>query len=218
MASHLLGAYYAPSSSVYFRIRNSSGLWLDFADSTFKAWASATTPYIAATASALSGGTNEFFYQATIDLDDLNSGPDSESFVVEACESASPALTDDPIAEAHEIAVQAGGLIGGDEILAMFDGAFTTTAGTTFRGVAWLEVNGQRSVLSAGSCTVTVREQGAGADLFSMTAAAVNAAGRFDLSQTSPGFNDDRVYVAEVAITTGSKTYTTAHSLQIQAT
>lgn len=217
MASHLLGAYYAPSSSVYFRIRNSAGLWFDFDDSTFKAWASATTPYVAGTASALQGGTGEYIYTATIDLDDLNSGPVAETFVVEACDNASPALTDDLIAEAQEIEVQGGNLAGAADVVCMFDGAFTTTAGVALRALAWLEVSGQFSPLASGSCSVTIREQGAGADLFSFTAAAVNAEGAFDLSQSSPGFTDDRVYAATVSITTGGKTYKSRHSLQVQA-
>lgn len=217
MASQVFEVYAAPSLPVYLRVRNSAGQWLDFNDGTFKAWASATTPYVSATASALRGGTSEYVYQATIDLDDLNTTETPVTFAVEACSNASPSLTDDLIAEADEIIVQGGDMIAGEAVVCQFDGAFTTTEGTVFRGIAWVERGGQFIPLASGSCSVAVREQGAGVDLFSMTASAVNADGAFDLSKTSPGFTDDRVYAVTVSITSGGKTYVSRHSLQVQA-
>lgn len=217
MATDVLEAYAEPSADIYFRIRNAAGLWFDFDDDTFKAWASATTPYIVATESALHGGTAEHCYRASLDLALVNSTPDPVLVTVEACDNATPALADDRIAEPAELLIQSGRLAGGDELVAMCDGGFTSSAGTEYRMLAWLEQNGQKLALAAGSCSITIREHGAGADLFTITDAAPNAAGVFELTKSSPGFTDDRVYAAHVTITVNSIAYTTTHGLQVQS-
>lgn len=95
--------------------------------------------------------------------------------------------------------------------------AVTSSAGTEVRYSAWLERNGQAvtSYAASASCTVTVRENGSGSDLFSITDSAVNAQGIFELTQATPGFTSDRLYVASAAITEGGNVFTTRHPTPI---
>jgi hypothetical protein len=204
-------------ADLYLRVFNEAGLWLDFDDDEFKAWASATTPYLAMTEDALLGGTNRTNYAATIDLATLNETPEPQRFYLQCCDNGTPALADDPVTETIEIVVQAGEVAGSDDLVCMVDGCFTSTAGTEMKLLAWLEKNGQKVTLTTASCTVTVREHGAGANLFSVTDAAPNAAGIFELTQASPGFTDDREYLVTVAITVNTIVYTTTHGLQVQS-
>lgn len=217
MATRRIYAQAEAGADLYLRVMNAAGDWLDFDDDAFKSWSSATTPYVAMTEDDDAGGTSRKSYYADLDLAALNPTPEPLRFYLQACDNASPALTDDPVSETNEIVVQSGEIAGADEILCVTDACFTSTAGTEIRFLAWLEKNGQKVVLSAGSCTVTVREHGAGSDLFSVTDSAPNAAGVFELTQASPGFTDDRIYLATVAITVNSITYTTAHAVQVQS-
>jgi hypothetical protein len=82
-----------------------------------------------------------------------------------------------------------------------FGAALTSTAGVEVRGCAYLERDGNVVVLPSGSCTVAFREHGAGADLFSVTDSAPNAQGIFEVTQATPGFTSDRLYLVTATIT-----------------
>lgn len=217
MSTKTVYAQAETGADLYLRVFNEAGEWLDFDDDTFKAWASATTPYLAMTEDALLGGTTRTNYAATIDLATLNATPEPQRFYLQCCDNATPALADDPVTETIEVVVQAGEVAGSDQIVCMVDGCFTSTAGTVMNLLAWLEKNGQKVTLTEGECTVAVREHGAGSDLFSVTDAAPNAAGIFELTQNSPGFTDDQEYLVTVTITVDSVVYTTTHGLQVQS-
>jgi len=92
--------------------------------------------------------------------------------------------------------------------------ANTTSEGLEVRLTAWLENDGQYVPLTVASIEVAVREHGAGADLFVLTSSTVTN-GRFELSQSSPGFTDDRLYTATVTITVGAASYVSVHTFPV---
>lgn len=93
--------------------------------------------------------------------------------------------------------------------------AFTTSAGVEVRFSVWLEVDGAREVLLSGDCTLSVRENGSGTDLFTLTSSSPTDQGIFELTKTTPGFTADRVYVATITIDDGVDTFETSHELQV---
>lgn len=89
-----------------------------------------------------------------------------------------------------------------DAVVAAVEGAYrcrveaavTSAAGTELRILAWLELGGEVVALPSGTCSIVVREHGSGANLFTVTDNAPNAQGIFELTQSTPGFTDDRLY------------------------
>lgn len=202
---------YASGSNVYIRLWNDSHEVFDFNDNTFKAIGSATTPHRLCTYNS-----SEKLYRTNTAIDwevVWNKGSPYRVTVL-AYDNATPASSDVAITVPNQLIVQFG-QIGEKEIVCGLDAVFTSTAGTELRLLSWLERGGQTIPLAAGSCTVTVREHGAGVDLFTVTDAAPNAAGHFELTQSSPGFTADRVYRALVVIAENSTTWTTTHTLPV---
>ena len=110
------------------------------------------------------------------------------------------ALATDAVTEIQSGLATSAEVTAGDVVVCRYGAAFTSSAGTTLRASAWLERNGQIVVLPSGSCTLAFRENAAGSDLFTMTDAAPNAQGIFEMSQASPGFTSDRLQIATVTI------------------
>ena len=104
------------------------------------------------------------------------------------------------------------------ETVCKIGAAFTSTAGTEVRCSAWLERNGQivTTYAASASCTVTFREHGSGTDLFSVTDSAVNAQGIFEVTQASPAFTSDRLYIASAAITEGGNVFTSRQPVPVR--
>jgi hypothetical protein len=202
---------YPSGSDIYIRLWNDSHQVFDFNDSTFKAIASATTPYLECTYSA-----SEQIYRtdSTIDWGDVWNKGTPLNVTVFAYDNATPDDADVPVTEATQVTVQFGEL-GAADLICGFDACFTSTAGTEVRMLSWLERAGQTIVLASGSCAITVREHGAGGDLFTASDAAPNADGVFEVTQATPGFTPDRVYAVTVAITENGVTWTTTHTVPV---
>ena len=97
-----------------------------------------------------------------------------------------------------------------------FGCAFTTTAGVELRFSAWLVENGVPVVLADGDCTIAVRENGAGVDLFSVSSSSPTDQGIFEITKTSPGFTSGRLYVATITIDDGvNDPWVTRHDLPV---
>ena len=216
MSTAVLKHVNSASLNVYFRVFNDSGQVFDFSDNTFKAIGSATTPQVAATERTEMDGTGRSGYTASINLTNINPYPLAKRYTFAAYDNGTPAATDAAISDHTEFVVQAGE-VGELPITCMLDGAFTSSAGTALRLLAWLERGGQRISLAAGSISIAVREHGAGSDLFTGTAASPTASGDFEVTVASPGFTDDRVYRAVVAITVNTVTFTTEHGMPVQS-
>lgn len=90
--------------------------------------------------------------------------------------------------------------------------AFTSTAGTTLRIIGLVSQYDRRYDVygadNTATCALAVREHGAGADLFTITATTVNANGTFELSKSSPGFTADRLYRYTATVVISGQTYT----------
>ena len=108
--------------------------------------------------------------------------------------------TDSLEAARNNVGTAGAGLTATDVMECRLGFAFTSSAGTEARFIAWLQNNGQKVVLPSGTCAIAIREEGAGSDLFSASAAAPEADGTFAIEQASPGFTADRIYKATVTI------------------
>lgn len=105
-------------------------------------------------------------------------------------------------------------------VVCQLEAAMTSSAGSAVRFVAWLEKGGQfvdlDTVDNSANCTIAVREHGAGSDLFTaLTATEPDSEGRFELSQSSPGFTDDRLYICTVTIEENGNTWISTHVLPV---
>lgn len=207
---------YTAGADIYFRLFNAAGQVFDFSDNTFKALSAATTPYFVATEKADMGGTTQSGYVANIDLADVHNTGAVGRFVLKAYDNDTPADTDDPISDPLPITVQFGEL-GEGELLCQFELNVKSTEGLAAQLSVWLERNGKKididTVDPSCSCSVTVREHGSGANLF--TAAGVVGDlqnDRFEFEQATPGFTDDRQYDVTVSITENGNTHSTTHS------
>eukprot|EP00913_Durusdinium_trenchii_P028459 g26687.t1 len=126
-----------------------SGQVLDFNDNTFKAIASATTPYLTATERTGMGGTRTS-YQADLDLSEVNNTPTLAEYVVMAFDNASPADTDNPVGNPLAIQVRFAEEINGNSFVEVHtEVSVKSTSGTTAQVTAWLEHNGQKIDLDA---------------------------------------------------------------------
>lgn len=101
---------------------------------------------------------------------------------------------------ATEIATAVASAVSTAQTRCRVEAAMTSSAGSEVRMLAWLERNGERVVLPSGTCSIEVREHGSGSALFTATDSAPNARGVFELTQSSPGFTNDRLYAATVTI------------------
>lgn len=219
MATEVLQTTDAAGNNVYFAIWNTSGNVFDFNDNTFKALGSATTPYVAATENTGQGGVSESGYRASVNLSNINSTLTVAAYIAEAYRrlGGSPVLTTDVLLAREEMRVSNGTLtIDGSsgQVVCECDISVRTTAGVDADLVAWLERDGQRVVLAAGSCSITVTEKDSGVDQWTVTDAAPNADGVFEMSKNLPAFTSDRIYIVKVSITENGTTWVTYHSFK----
>lgn len=145
---------YTASATVFFRLFNSSGQAFDFDDNTFKALASCTTPYVAATERADMGGTSKSCYQASINLANVNDTGAIGRYTLKAYEQAggSPADSDAAISGGLALTVQFGEL-GEREVVAQAEISVKSTAGSTCQVSAWLEWGGEKVGISTNGGT-----------------------------------------------------------------
>lgn len=202
---------------LYLRISNEAGQWFDFDDDTFKAWASATTPYAMMTEEPLLGGTTRVKYVATVDLGALNDTPEPQRFRAEVCNNSSPALADDRVSERVEWVVQAGEMAGSDPVMVFGGAHFTSSAGEEVVFEFWLEKDGKTIPLATAELTVTFREANTDIDLFAETVSTPNAAGRLSGSKEDPAFVADKAYVCKAEIEVNGVTYRTDHWLPVHS-
>jgi len=212
MASYTFAQDYTASKNCYAAIYNAAGDVFDFSDNTFKAIASATTPFATMTEQTSGGGSGQSTYAVTVNLALLNKTLETVRYGITFYErlGGSPApLTDTAWLYRTSFSVQAAE-IGEDELGVEVATAFTSTAGTTLRGILTITRNGKPlnvyTLDSTATCTVTAREHGAGSDLFTSSAATVSSTGDFQFSQSSPGYTTDRVYQHTVAVTCAGTT------------
>lgn len=184
-------------ADIYFRIYNSDGEVFDFDDDTFKALGSATTPYIVATEQPDADGTGRSDYAAEIDTALISDGSIPAEFRIKYFDNATPAAGDLAIGgttfRIPELAT---------EIYECHaEGALLTTAGNEIRITAWLTYNGQTLPVTSGTCSIAIREHSASSDLLVLNSASPDVLGRFEFTQSNPGFTDDRLYMARITIT-----------------
>jgi hypothetical protein len=217
MSTKTVYAQAETGADLYLRVFNEAGEWLDFDDDTFKAWASATEPYVAMTEDALLGGTTRTNYAATIDLATLNATPEPQRFYLQCCDNGTPALADDPVTETIEIVVQAGDVAGSDPVMVFGGAHFTTSAGEEVVFEFWLEKDGKTIPLATAELTVTFREANTDIDLFAETVSTPNAAGRLSGSKEDPAFVADKAYVCKAEIEVNGVPYRTDHWLPVHS-
>ena len=214
MASYPWNIDYTETKNVYAVVTNAAGNVLDFNDNTFKALGSATTPTVALAEQTGGGGSGKSNYYYALDLSRVNKTLDTARFWItfydRAGGSAAP-LTDLAINYRAPFTVQAAE-IGEDELGIEFLPVFTTTAGTTMRALVTVTRNGKPvniySLDTAATCTITAREHGAGSDLYTTSATTVGANGYFTVTQSTPGYTDDRGYQHTIAIACAGATTT----------
>lgn len=210
MASSTLICDHPSGADAYARLFNPSGQWFDFADNTFKTSGTGTTPYRAATYDS-----TEKVYRLNSAINWANVWNKGSPLDVTVLwyDNATPATADDPITDAIVIPIQFGN-IGCGEVVCECDISVQTTEGLDADLVCWLECDGQRIVLAAGSCTITLSEKGTGVDQWNVTDSSPNADGVFEMTKNLPAFNSDRIYVAKVAIVENGTTWTTYHTFK----
>jgi len=212
MASYTFAQDYTASKNCYAVIYNAAGNVFDFADNTFKAIASATTPFATMTEQTSGGGTGQSTYAVTVNLALLNKTLETVRYGITFYERAggSPApLTDTAWLYRTAFSVQAAE-IGEDELGVEVATALNTTAGEVLYGILTITRNGKPvdiyTLDSTATCTVTPRESTAGSDLWTSSAATVSGNGDFRFSKTTPGYTTDRVYQHTVAVTCAGTT------------
>lgn len=199
MGTENLNVQYTATKQVYFSIWNNAGQILDFNDKTFKAVGSATTPGLAATEYTGPGGSSSF-YGAALNLADVQKGGAVGQYWIAAYErvGGSPAPATDTVIGTPQLLEVQFAAKGAGHLHLEVAGAFLTTAGLEVRFIGSLHRNGERVPLETLAATATlalaVREQGAGADLYTIAATTVNGVGAFELTKTTPGYTADRVY------------------------
>lgn len=200
MSTEQIAFQHDPGATLYAAIFDSTGQVFDWNDNTFKAVASATTPGIALIERAAAGGGSKSLYTGSFNRATVNNtatvGQYSLTIFSQAGGSPAP-VTDAAVSSPAAFEIRFGEP-GGLQVRHQIDGCFTTTAGTLIRLMVQLLYDGQRVALETvdptATCALAVREHGAGADLFTISATTVNAAGIFELSKTNPGYTADRLY------------------------
>lgn len=216
MASETFSFEHTAAANIYFRIFNMSGQVFDFNDNTFKSLAAATTPYVTATEKADMGGTGRSGYVATINLTNVNNTGAANRYELKAYDNAAPADGDNPVSDALPFTVKFGKL-GERPWAVQFEVNVKSTAGSTAQLSVWLEYDGEKididTVDATCSGNISMREHGAGADLFSKALAVGDLTlDVFQVEQASPNFVDDREYNCVVSVTENGTTHTTEHS------
>ncbi len=204
----------AAGSSRYFRIFDSAGLVFDFNDNTFKAIASATTPYVLATERTAMGGTGKSSFTADVDLANVWNKPGSQFFLF-AYAGGTPADGDAAISPtASESIILPSpspwiefGEFGRGEIIAEVEANVKSTAGTTAQLALWLARNGKKIPIATidpvATGNITYREHGATSPLL-INQNVTNAnfvTERFEVEVSNPNFVNDRQYEAVGSIT-----------------
>ena len=215
MATETLSIQSASALNVYFTLRNAAGNYFDFSDNTFKAIATATTPYVAATERIAAVGAAWSVYVADIDLADIAPTLAPVQVVAQAWRRSggSPSLAaDTPISEAKAIIAQWERL-GPLAIETKVRLATRTTAGTEIELMAWLESEGIRVPLHtldpSATCTVDVLLRGntTQISLDATAMGAVTAGHHFEPTYSNPNFTADRLYRANVTIVANGVTF-----------
>lgn len=213
MASYLFRVAWAASKNVYVVIRNASGQVLDFSDDTFKSLGSATTPYAAATERTDIGGSGNSGYDYSLDLSKCNKALGFKQFSIEFFErvGGSPAIeTDTPILVTPSPFTVEAAEIGRGRYDVDWAPAFTSTAGTTLRGLLTITRNGVPinvyALDSTATATITAREHGSGVDLYTSSPVTVESNGDFEVEQSTPGYTTDRVYQHTVEVECNGET------------
>jgi hypothetical protein len=224
MATETLAVQAASALNVYFTLRNSAGNYFDWHDNTFKALASATTPYLTATERIAKAGAAWSVYVADLDLAEVAPNLAIVNCVAQAWRRSggSPDLAvDTPISESVAIVAQWERL-GPLPIEAKVRLATRTTAGTQIELMAWLESEGIRVPLhtldSSATCTVDVLMRG-NTSQFSLNSAAMGSVTTghcFEPTYSNPNFTADRIYRANVTIVANGVTFgPTTHTFNV---
>lgn len=215
MATETLAVQTASALNVYFTLRNSAGNYFDWNDNTFKALASAVSPYLTATERIAKAGSAWSVYVADLDLAEVAPTLAVVHCVVQAWRRAggSPDLAaDSPVSEAKSLAVQWERL-GPLNIETKVRLATRTTAGTEIELMAWLESEGIRVPLHdidpSATCSVDVLLRGntSQISLDSTAMGAVTAGHHFEPTYSNPNFTADRLYRANVTIVANGVTF-----------
>lgn len=207
MATEPLNQIYTAGLNVYASVLEiDTAKFFDFADNTFKLLsAPPTTPYVALTEKTDAGGVGSSAYVGSIDLALINNTGAVKRVVVAFYRrlGGSPAPSTDTLIFQGELSIQAGQLTtspGADNVTLHIRTSFTSSAGTTFKGIVYGVGTNGAPVALTGSATLDIKELASGSDLLNLTAASPNASGEFEFSQGTPGFTADRQYrfLAEV--------------------
>ena len=217
---------YTPGVNVYARVwAPHSANVLDFADYTFKAIGSATTPYQALTErSGIS--TNSSRYTGAIDLASLaaNLAVVEGSLIYYQRIGGAP----DPAADL-EIGGPAGleaqlGKFGQRRLAALIQIHHRTTGGTPQAVVhVTLTADGEKvdlsSVAATATCALQVDVQG-GSSLFSIATGTFGnptADDRWEATYNNPNWTSDQIHYADVTIVANGNTYVFPHVLMAWA-
>jgi hypothetical protein len=219
MATQLIRRMHDAGVHVYFCINNAAAQFLDFADGTFKALGSATTPYLAATEHAGGAGAGKSYYDATLDLDVVHPGVTPLPITITAFERAggTPApATDEAISQPAGESIQRG-----DVIIVPVEPQFRicvkTTAGTAIQVETWLEAGGAPVPLfdldPAATCVATIYLFGTGIPVITIDVDfTLNARGIFEAEYANPNFTADRLYDVDLTITSLGVDYSSRRS------
>lgn len=193
--------------NVYAVLTNRDGQFFDFADNTFKAFASCTTPTVAMTEQPNGGGGGNSHYFYAFDLALLPKRLTTKTYWAEAYVRAGGSnapLTDRTVVDQVPFHVQASQL-GLFPLGVEFCPAFTTTAGLVMRGILSVTRNGVtidvHALDAAATLVVTAREFGSGVDHYETDPATVESAGWFEFEQSTPNYEDDTVYQHLLVVT-----------------
>lgn len=206
MATKRLRLDHTAGVNVYFTVwRSADNLIFDFADGTYKAVGSATTPGLIATENTNEGGGGRSHYWADLDLALLGVAEVFVQPLVRAGGSPAP-LTDLTLNDPLPLSVAfgfSGARLSGRLTPALrrelnrFDASFTLAA------------DGQPVDLTGWDVTLTIRGiqsvvGDADANWFEDLLGTITAAGRVEFARANPGFTGDRGYTARVVLTDGT--------------
>lgn len=218
MATETFSTEYDASANLYLRLFDETGQVFDFNDNTFKALASATTPYAAATERADMAGTGRSGYTVAVNLANVWGAGNPKRLVAKFYDNAAPADADAPVSEPLGLTVQFGQL-GEGHLVCHAEVAVKSTAGSTAQLSVWLERNGQTVDIdgadASASATLTLTEHD-GLELFSKSFVAADINDDvFEAEQATPSFTDDRIYRAKIEITENGNTWTTHAAIAV---
>ena len=224
MATQLIRRLHDAGLNVYFCVNNATAQFFDFSDDTFKALGSCTTPYIAATERTGVAGTGKSYYDATLDLADVHAGVTPLAVTITAFEQAGASpdpATDAVISQPAGESVQRGDVII-VPVEAQFRICVKSTAGTMIQVSTWLETGGAPVPLftldPAATCTVTLTLFGTDIPVITIVTGVGSAdfvlsdLGRFEAEYPNPNFTADRIYVADLTITSLGVAYSARRS------